>query len=289
MTNINNLIRELKGLDLKTRPEIEIIELFRKIGTTININYDIGINSILLKARPNNNHPRFKETKDLSIKPAKDNTDYQRASTPLKSMFYAVYMPNCSSQNELNIMRCTGVYETIPEVRTSDKSYQGKVTYGHWKNKEKLNLLAIMHNETYISTNKYTKELANAYKIHLRNSEPHIKEKSLKFYEFMADEFSKETIRGNYDYMISALYSEAASRFNIDGVIYPSVRVGGKCFNIAIKKIAKQKLELDCVEEAVIKKIGKNINVDIKAFAKIANNQDTFNLVDVPNRENNCR
>ena len=150
MTNISTIISELKGLDLKFRPEKEIIELFRSIGTTVNINYDIGINSILLKARPNNDYPRFTEIKDLSIKPAKDNADYQRASTPLKTMFYAVYMPNCSTQNELDIMRATCVYESIPKIRITDKSYHDKITFGHWINKEKLNLLAIMHKKVTI-------------------------------------------------------------------------------------------------------------------------------------------
>ena len=97
--------------------------------------------------------------------------------------------------------------------------------------------------------------------------------------------FLKKTIRGNYDYIISALYSEAASRNNIDGVIYPSVRVGGICYNIAITESAMQKLELDCVEEAVINKTGKKMNIEIKAFAKLENNQNTFNLIDVPTKQ----
>ncbi len=269
---------------MRLRPEQDIIEFFRIIGTTVNINLSIRVNSTFLKARPNNNHPRFTETKDLSIKPAKDNTDYQRASTPLKTMFYSVYIPTVIDQKELDIMRVTGVYETVPDIRIPYQPFHGKVTFGYWTNKEKLNLLAIMHKETYASTNSYTKELVDAYKKHLFGCDNLLRENSLSFYDFLADEFSKENIRGNYDYMISALFSEAASRFNIDGVIYPSVRVGGASYNVAITESAMQKLKLNCVEEATVNQTDNNVKIVINAFTKVDKNQSSFTLLDVPTK-----
>jgi hypothetical protein len=281
MNNLNDLINELRNLDLRTRPENEIIELFRMIGTTVNINLKIDIGTTFLKARRNRKHPRFTETKDLSIKPGKDNIDYQRASTPLNTMFYGVYMSGIIGQKELDIMRTTGVYETIPEIRIPNQPFQEKVTFGYWTNKKSLNLMALMHKKTYASNNPYTKELVEAYKKHLQGCDNMLKENSLTLYDFLADEFSKETIRGNYDYMISALFSEAASRSNIDGVIYPSVRVGGVSYNVAITELAVQKLELYRVEEATVNQTGNKVNIAENAFAKLKENQDRFTLIDI--------
>ena len=58
----------------------------------------------------------------------------------------------------------------------------------------------------------------------------------------MANEFAKENINEDYDYMISAVFSEMATKNRVDGIIYPSVRVGGKGFNIAITPKATEKL-----------------------------------------------
>jgi hypothetical protein len=280
--DINEIITKVKNLDLKTRPEKEIIKLFKEFGTTVNINLEIGANSTFLRARPNGQHLRFTNEKELSIKPSKFNTDYLRASTPLKTMFYAVYMPGKITEKELNIMRTTGVYETVPDIRTPYNPCSEKVTFGYWTNSKSLKLIAIMHKDLYASTNQYTKELIDAYVQSLNGRSNYDKQKSLLFYDFLANEFSKERIRDNYDYMISAIFSEAASRFDIDGIIYPSVRLGGMSYNVALVEAAMDKLKLKGVEEASAQQIDNNVSITINAFSKLSENQTNFTLVDAP-------
>ncbi|MBL4625661.1 MAG: RES family NAD+ phosphorylase [Flavobacteriales bacterium] len=252
------------------------------IGTVENINLKINVNSTFLRARPNHDQPRFEKKEDLSIKPSRYNTDYLRASTPLKTMFYSVYMSGNNCQNDYDIMRITGVYETIPEIRIPHMPYSGKITFGYWTNCQSLNLMAIMHKDLYATRNPYTKEIIDSYNQHLSNCDSQLIQKSLLFYDFLADEFSKETIRGNYDYMISALFSEAASRFNIDGIIYPSVRLGGMSYNVALNQSAMKKLKLNSVEEASVEQIDNNVRITVNAFVKLKENETNFTLTDVP-------
>ncbi|SFB86175.1 hypothetical protein SAMN04487891_10399 [Flagellimonas taeanensis] len=253
------------------------------VGVTENINLSLGVNSIILRARPNKDCPRFTDTQELSIKPARYNTDFQRASTPRKTMFYGVYMSQ-PSQNELDIMRTTAAYETIPEIRLPNNPYSGKLTLGYWTNHEPLNLIAIMHKKQYTEINPYSMEVFHAYREHLANGDKNLMQKSIAFYDFLADEFSKKDIRGNYDYKISALFSEAASRNSVDGIIYPSVRLGGMSFNVALNELAIKKLKLDSVEEATVQQEGNNVSISINAFTK-CNNQSTFKLEDVPGKQ----
>ena len=281
LEDLNRTINRLRKLDLQSTQVNEIIDLLMSVGETANINLTIGLNSTLLRARPNKECPRFTKTEELSIKPAKSNTDFQRASTPRKTMFYGVYMSGKLDQYERDIMRKAAAYETIPEIRVPNNPYSEKLTLGYWTNHQKLNLIAIMHKNEYTESNPYTKEVFDAYKKHLASGDPKLMEKSLTFYEFLADEFSKKTIRGNYDYRISALYTEAASRQSIDGVIYPSVRLGGISYNIALKEGAMKKLKLDRVEEAIVQQEDNNVQISVNAFTKCTD-KSNFILMDVP-------
>jgi hypothetical protein len=282
MNNIKEVINELKNLDLKSTHINEIVDLFNKVGTTMNIHVKKAPNSILLRARSNSiKHPRFTKVAQLSIKPEENNTRFQRASTPYKTMFYGVWMSRPLNQTKINIMRTTGACEITPEIRSANIPFYGKMTFGYWTVKRSLNLIAIVHNEVYAIRNSYTKELASAYDKFIVSCDTKVKENSLMFYEFLANEFSKEKIRDDYDYMISSVFSDAASRGNIDGIIYPSVRVGGKSFNIAICESAMEKLELNRVEEATVSQVGNEVLINVDAFAKLENNDEYFNLSDV--------
>jgi len=284
LEDLNNTINKLRRLDLQSTHVNDIISLFMSIGETVNINLTIGINSTFLRARPNKDCPRFSKKQELSIKPAKYNSDFQRASSPRKTMFYGVYMSGKLNQYDLDVMRTTAAYETICEIRVPNNPYQGKLTLGYWCNVQRLNLMAIVHKKEYTEINPYTKEIYEAYKEHLANNDRRLMDKSLEFYDFLADEFSKKTIRGNYDYKITALYSEAASRHNVDGILYPSVRLGGVSNNVALKKSAMKKLRLYAVEEATVQQVENNVQVSVNAFAQ-CNDKPTFELLDVPKQK----
>ncbi|MBU1719830.1 MAG: hypothetical protein KKA07_12255, partial [Bacteroidetes bacterium] len=111
------------------------------------------------------------------------------------------------------------------------------------------------------------------------------------FNEFIASEFAKETIReSDYEYLISALFTERL--FNLyplfDGVLYPSTRVGGEGFNIAIKSESIRKIRLTGVLESMVYKYKEKVVVDNTAFCNVDIDRNNFCLRELIRSEKFC-
>lgn len=111
-------------------------------------------------------------------------------------------------------------------------------------------------------------------------------EKSNKILSYLADEFAKEEIREHYDYMISAIFSELVTENCFDGIFYPSVRVDGEGFNIAITPKATEKLRLIFAGECTIYKHKMNTRVGNDAYIILNGNEEEFDMIDEKDREN---
>jgi hypothetical protein len=149
-----------------------------------------------MRARPNYNGERFEKKSDYSFKPQEYNKTYQRASTPNTTMFYATAVPEKLEPGELDNMRVIGVAETIPMLRDLTKSGYQKVSFGRWYVHEDIHLLAIVQKDKYYEESNYTRELVDAYNEFIKTTPQDILERSLAYTTFLADEFSKEDIRG---------------------------------------------------------------------------------------------
>jgi hypothetical protein len=286
--NVEEIIEGLKSLDLTKYPEKEIRFYLNNIGKMASIVVTYHNGKCVMRARPNSENERFSKKSDLSFKPQEYNSTYQRASTPKKTMFYATAIPDKIEQGELDNMRIIGVAETIPLLRDKEKSGYLKVSFGKWFVKESINLLAIIHNDTYYHESNFTKELVEAYKVFSKEVPKDIADKSLKIQTYLAEEFAKKEIRGDFDYMISAIFTEFAINQGYDGVIYPSVRVGGKGFNIAITPESTKKLGLYVAGECSIYKHKDNVVIGNDAIVELDGKQEEFKLVDIPNHQKEC-
>ncbi|MDH8702655.1 hypothetical protein M2138_002023 [Dysgonomonadaceae bacterium PH5-43] len=285
---IQCIIQQIKNLDLSTYPKERILALFQQVGKIGYIVVTFHRGKSVMRARPNYNGERFEKRKDYSFKPQEHNKTYQRASTPNQTMFYATSVPENIPQGELDNMRVIGVAETIPILRDKTKSGYQKVSFGRWIVHEDINLIAIVQKERYAEESSYTKELAEAYKQFIQTAPKEILKNSLAFSTFLADEFSKEVIRGDYDYMISALFSELATQKGFDGVLYPSVRVGGKGFNIAITPEATKKLGLYVAGECSVYKLKDHTVVGNGAIVELSGSEEEFKLTERDNHEKEC-
>lgn len=255
--NIDEVIHELKTLDLSTYPHDEIVELMKYFGPTAWIAVQFYHTKSMIRARPNGNTYSFNKSDDLSFKPQNLNTTYQRASTPLKTMFYAGVLPEEVHLNQLTTARIIGLLESMPSLRSNNNLPPQKITFGKWQVKEGefLNLLAIVNHDDFYNQSTYTQELVDAYEQFIKQHPPEIAEKSFKIANFLSYEFAKQNIENDYDYMISAVFSEiVSSRPNIDGIFYPSVRTEGQGFNITIKPESIHKIELVAVGECTVEK-----------------------------------
>jgi hypothetical protein len=88
--------------------------------------------------------------------------------------------------------------------------------------------------------------------------------------------------------MISALFSELITQHGLDGVLYPSVRVGGKGFNIAITPEATKKMGLYVAGECSIYKLKDRAVVGNDAIVELKGTEEEFKLIDMERHEKEC-
>lgn len=285
---ITSIIEQLKNLDLSTYPKDEILSLFKQVGKIGHVVITFHKGKSVMRARPNYNGERFERKNDYSFKPQECNITYQRASTPKQTMFYATTIPDTLLPGELDNMRVIGLAETIPMLREKSKSGYQKISFGKWVVHDDIHLLAIVQKDSYAKESSYTKELADAYKEFIATTPKDVLERSLAYTTFLADEFSKEDIKGDYDYIISALFSELTTQRGLDGIFYPSVRVGGKGFNIAITPEATKKMGLYVAGECSIYKLKDHTVVSNDAIVELNGTEEEFKLVEIDNHQEKC-
>ena len=285
---IDDIIKRFKTLDLSKYPRDEILELLKQTGKIGYILVTFHKGKSLMRSRPNKFGEKFEQKSDYSYKPQKLNLTYQRASTPNNTMFYATSIPEKIEQGELDNARVIGVFETVPMLRELNSSGYQKISFGRWVVKREINLIAIIHEETYYNENSYTRELVNAYHDFMKNAPPEIIDKSLKFQSYLASEFSKEDIKKDCDYMISALFTQMVVDMGFDGVIYPSVRVGGKGFNVAITPEATKNLDLYVAGECSVYKLKEHTVVGNDSIIELDGKTEKFNLIELPDDRSEC-
>lgn len=294
---IDEIINGLQKLNLANYPEQEIRELLNQIGKICSMQVFFHPGKVVMRARPHENETvRYSKKTDFSFKPQEFNKTYQRASTPYKTMFYATAIPEKLEEGELENMRIVGVVESLPALRNKTSSLYKKISFGKWEVVEDLRLMAIIHKDTYFEKSSYTRELVEAYNTATKNIPPEILneipdivEKSLKIQTYLADEFAKENITADYDYMISAIFSEIAIKRDFDGIFYPSVRTAGQGFNIAITPEARKKLKLVVAGECSLYKHKDHTVVGNDAIIKLIGDEEEFELVNLPyNHQKEC-
>ncbi|TVR85147.1 MAG: RES domain-containing protein [Saprospirales bacterium] len=285
MKPIHQSIEALKNLELSKYPRDEIQSIFNEIGRIGFVEVIFHKGKVILRSRPNYNGERFEKKSDYSFKPQECNKTYQRASTPHSTMFYGTVVPEKIQPGELDNMRVIGIAETIPMMKDNQQSGYQKISFGKWVVAEDIRLIAIVYKESFSKESSYTKELADAYKGFLYSTSLENQERSLSFTSFLADEFSKEKISGDYEYMISALFSELVIQKGLDGVLYPSVRVSGRGFNIAITPEATNKLKLIAAGECSVYKLREDTVVGNDAIVELDGTEETFILRDIERNE----
>ena len=285
---VEEIIDELKSLDLKTLPTDRVVELLQQVGSIGFMFVTFHRGKSLMRARPNNGDERFSCKDELSFKPQKFNTTFQRASTPNQTMFYASSLPENLEPGELDNARIIGVLESMPWIRDKTTSGYKKITFGRWYVEEDINLIAIIHKDTFYKESNYTRELVDTYNHFINQEDKELLEKSLKYQSFLAKEFAKE-ITVHTDYIISATFSELTTRNPaIDGILYPSVRTLGQGFNVAIKPESCKKLGLYVAGECSIYKLKDHTVVGNDCMVELDGKTDNFEFKEIPNHRQAC-
>ena len=210
----------------------------------------------------------------LSYKPQEFNKTCQRASTPNRTMFYGTVV---SDGECMENARITGVAEACSLLRAGEESIgQQQITFSQWVVSKDINLVAIVSNKDFVTKNTLLKELNCAYDNYL-NEFPEKKDRLNKISNFFAEEFSRKIIGPDYNYLLSAIFTEIVVEQGYDGVVYPSVQASGLALNVAIKPEAVDtSLRLEVVGEWRIYKNKKSTYILSETSCKVENERADF-------------
>lgn len=270
---IDEVINALKGLDLSMYPEEEIKRLIPYFGKVVIIEYNLHPGKTILRARPEDDQWPYTTRSSHCYKPQQFNKTYQRASTPNQTMFYGSMIPEELDQGDLDSERLIVSREASLWLRDDNTCGVKRITYSKWEVTSDIKLIAILQHKEFYHASSLTRKVVNDFHQFIKNH-PDYEESSILVSDYMAHEFGKEVTGEDYNYMITAIYTSYILSKGFDGVMYPSVRVDGQGFNIAITpEAADQKLKLIAAGECTLYKRFKETLIDNDTIAIIEDEQ----------------
>ncbi len=271
-------INKLKNLDLSTYPVESIKNILTELNKLRVISITLSKGKDIIRARPNKGEEIFKTISDISYKPPQFNTTFQRASTPNNTMFYGCVIPHYTKKGELDNARVTAIMEASNLQRKSIDKGEEKITFSRWKVIKDIKLVAIVYHNDFIKNSTYTNELNSTYQKMLREF-PEDVDSNIIVTEYLAGEFAKKDITFDYDYLISALFTERVTQNGLAGVYYPSVRTEGEGFNVAIHPYYVDNcMKPFVVGECTIYKKNKHVVLDNDSIAPLEFDQKEFSF-----------
>lgn len=273
-----NPISKLKNIDLSKYPIDEIKSIMKEFGRFGVVVMTLHEGKTIIRARPNEPNETFKNISELSYKPANFNTTYQRASTPNNTMFYGCVVPENIAEGELDNARVTAIFEASKLYRREIENGEEKITFSRWTVTKDIPLIAIVYHKDFINNSSHTNELHTAYQAFLK-SNPQDIANSNTVTEYLASEFAKKETPNDYDYLISALFTEVALSQGFAGVYYPSVRAEGKGFNVAIHPdFVNSSMKAIVSGECSLYKKAKHIVLDNDTITEIEDGKTEFKM-----------
>jgi len=280
---VQETIKKLQGLDLSKFPYSEIVAQIANAGVIAQLEISLHPGKSIFRARLNEYDEHFYSKCQLTYKPQQFNKTCQRASTPNMTMFYGSVLPEEIKDDET---RTVPSYEAIPWLRDKTTSGKRTITYTRWNVTQDIKLIAILQHKNFYDKSSYTRKLMDDFEKFL-NQNPDKKDETIAFTTFIASEFAKEVDNSkDYNYLISAAFTESLVKNGYDGVLYPSVRLGGKGFNVALtSKAADMKLQLAVVVECSAYKLFDRTILDNDLQAFLYPNQTFFEFRNVDDED----
>ena len=276
-------ISQLKNLDLRTYPHEEVKNLIRMFGKFGVIQMILHPGKSIIRARPMNPGDKFNTRASLSYKPAEYNKSYQRASTPLQTMFYGSDIPIDLPREERVNARIVSALETCDLLRDHVCEGEQLVTFSKWVVKDDIPLIAICYHKDFVNKSLHTKDLYDAYLRDSHGLDADTRRRSVAVTEYLAGEFAKKEISHDYEYLVSAVFAETCLRNGMAGVYYPSVRADAKGYNVAIApEFVDKRLRLVAAGECTIYKRGDYTIGDNDTLCMVEDDSRPFEFIPVP-------
>lgn len=285
----NSVLAQLAAFNLANDPYQEAKQLIYQLQKIGVMEYTLHAGKTMTRGRTNNLAPHrdasFELVADLSYKPQQYNNDYQRASTPHQTMFYGSVLPPQATptlyERMISVSEASILLRQAHIPDTSSVLQQEGITFGSWLVTEDIPLLAVCYHKALSQRSLLGQELYEALERGTAQLPAPLREQTLAINTFFAAEFGKPShnFSGNYEYLISAVFSEIAVERGFAGVYYPSVKADGQGFNVAISPAYTDKaLQLDKVLECTLYKRDGRFMLGSDKFCHVEPGVDTFSL-----------
>ncbi|MDD3123890.1 MAG: hypothetical protein PHC62_10355 [Candidatus Izemoplasmatales bacterium] len=283
--NYLEILHKLKSLDLANKlSSDEIKKLINGLGFyTYKRIFKKG--EFIIRTRPNYNGT-FCAKSELSYPPkSKESQSHQRASLKNTNYFYGSLIGNNYSvfQNHKDFIGAIVTSISEQEFFKDEKNkciY--KITYGAWQVKKEFGVAVLVQNENFYDKSDYVKMIIDEYNIYISTQPEEKKNEIILVNKFICNEFGKQVKKGEeYDYLISASYTQRMFEEGLGGLIYPSFTMLGAGLNIVLKtEIVDNCLELVRAGECTIFKTSSGINVshDRVASRIVSDGNFTFDI-----------
>lgn len=166
--------------------------------------------------------------------------EFGRCNFPNSGKFY------CSlSSKYINEIRLVNVLETNKIFRENLSIKKRQIfTSGQWICQQPLFVAVFPFNKYAKGSNREIQQHASKYEEKIESFGKTDRENSKKILPFISYYLGKKKINSQWDYLISAFFSELVlAKYDIDGILYPSSRVNFKTYNLVLEPYALNKLK----------------------------------------------
>ena len=213
----------------------DIISLLNGIGDPLPI-LPIGLRagSKLIRGSINWVPEHFTHVSQLSYRPPELNCEYQRASIPRKTMFYACSFSHSSTfETGVFMPRLTSLMEIRSLITDRDANGVQRITFSRWDTTRNIKLFALPFGANY---EKPCEEIGYLRAIWEEKIGKDLYSKdAIDLIAYISLDISQKK-ENNTDYMFTAIFIDwfLSRHPEYDGVYYPSVQVDGEGVNVAL-------------------------------------------------------
>lgn len=237
--------------------------------------------------------PGLSALNHLSYKPQENNTSFQRASTPHKTIFYGCIVAHGQDESLTRIISACEVSPLLRdnnERKSTESVGRHKLIYSKWSVEKTIKLAAIVYHPNYYGKgNTYFDQMYGYFNkniIHNNRLNEAQKDDCLKINFFFANEFANP----ESDYFWSALLTEILCEQGFDGVVYPPVRADGMLgMNVAIiPNAVDEKIKFSAGVECTFYKNKKLAYIPVDRRVCINENKDLVYINDYQSTLEQC-
>ena len=283
LEEINEIISEIKNADFS---KLGYNKLINKIKSLIFIPFvtaKLNKGYHIERGRINEINEIFSSEKDLSYRTDYNNiTKYGRANIPNTSLFYGAIESDVIKHPRLiNLLETSEIFRNL-EHAIEDADFI--MTVGKWEIIQEFEIVEVVFDENSI---KNSEEVRKSYEFHydkMKKELPNYVEQFELILKFFSNQFAKKEIITNFDYMVSAAYSNLAIEWeNHKGIKYPSVKTDYQGHNIVLSPFAVENyLKLVIAAMFKVEKRGKETTViPIKLCTEFGHMNTNFKWVDI--------